>query len=163
MNVYQTVQTSGNFWPPLTAPLLYQASQGTPCRPSAQHGISLFQGLEEQMAEHAAQHEDLLKEVRKHFVLPADSSVIDFLTEHRAIPQILLEAVPWLKRGFGPNAVFHLRAPVDDSGSRTLYAVTMWPGTVRDVRDALEKFDDTWWIACSRRASGYLTFTYELV
>ena len=163
MNVYQTVQTSGNFWPPLTAPLLYQASQGTPCRPSAQHGISLFQGLEEQMAEHAAQHEDLLKEVRKHFVLPADSSVIDFLTEHRAIPQILLEAVPWLKRGFGPNAVFHLRAPVDDSGSRTLYAVTMWPGTVRDVRDALEKFDDTWWIAWSRRASGYLTFTYELV
>ena len=51
MNVYQIVQNSGNFWPPLTAPVLYQTTQGTPCRPSAQHGISLFQGLEEQMAE----------------------------------------------------------------------------------------------------------------
>jgi hypothetical protein len=56
-----------------------------------------------------------------------------------------------------------LRAPIDESGSQTLYVVAMWPGNVRDVRQALARFDDAWWIAHSRQASGHLAFTYELV
>jgi hypothetical protein len=74
-----------------------------------------------------------------------------------------LEAIPALKTCFGPQAVFALRAPIDDSGSQTLYAVAIWPGSMREVREALEKFDETWWIQHSQKASGYLTFTYELV
>jgi hypothetical protein len=31
------------------------------------------------------------------------------------------------------------------------------------VRNALAKFDADWWIPRARQASGYLTFTYELV
>lgn len=87
----------------------------------------------------------------------------DFLTERRAIPQMLLEAAPQLKAYFGGTAVFNLRAPIDEAGSRTLYAVAMWPGEVLDVRDALAKFDKDWWMARAGRAAGYLTFTYELV
>ena len=115
------------------------------------------------MAESAAQHEAVVNDVRKHYVLPADASVRDFLTEHRAIPQILLEAAPQLKAHFGGNAIFNLRAPIDEAGSRTLYAVAMWPGELRDVRDALAKFDNDWWMARAGQAAGYLTFTYELV
>ena len=63
----------------------------------------------------------------------------------------------------GGNAVFNLRAPIDEAGSQTLYAVAMWPGKLQDVRDALAKFDDEWWMARARQAAGYLTFTYELV
>ena len=115
------------------------------------------------MAEFAAAHEAVLNDVRKHYILPADASVRDFLTEHRAIPQILLEAVPQLKAYFGGNAIFNLRAPIDEAGSRTVYAVAMWPGELRDVRDALAKFDSDWWMARAGQAAGYLTFTYELV
>jgi hypothetical protein len=107
--------------------------------------------------------EEALNDVRKHYVLPADPSVIDFLADHRAIPQLLLAAAPQIKGYFGRNAVFNLRAPLDEAGSRTLYAVVMWPGKLRDVRDALARFDDEWWMARARQAGGYLIFTYELV
>jgi hypothetical protein len=115
------------------------------------------------MAAFAAQHEAVLVDVRKHYVLSADAAVKDFLAEHRAIPQILLEAAPQLKRYFGSNAVLNLRAPIDEAGSRTLYAAVMWPGELRDVREALERFDKDWWMARAGQAAGYLTFTYELV
>jgi hypothetical protein len=101
--------------------------------------------------------------VQKHFILPNDPSVATFLAEHGSLPQVLLEAVNPLRACFGKSTVFGLRAPIDESGSRTLYAVAMWPGKVRDARNALAKFDDDWWIAQSRQAAGYLTFTYELV
>jgi len=115
------------------------------------------------MSTFVAEHKAVLRDVRRHFVLPADSSVVTFLAEHPNLTQVLLEAAPKLRAFFGAETVINLRAPIDDSGSQTLYAVVMWPGKVRDVRDALARFDDAWWIARSRQASGYLTFTYELV
>lgn len=114
-------------------------------------------------AESDSGREEALNEVRKHYVLPADASVRDFLAEHRAISQILLAAAPQLKACFGGSAVFNLRAPLDEAGSRTLYAVAMWPGKLRDVRDALARFDNDWWLARARQAGGHLAFTYELV
>jgi hypothetical protein len=135
MNAYRELQHSGNQWP----------------QP------------EKQMSAFAAEQEALLNEVRRHFVLPADPSVTTFLSEHPSIPQILLEAANQLSACFGTEAIFNLRAPIDESGSRTLYAVAMWPGKACAVREALAKFDDAWWIAHPQQASGYLTFTYELV
>jgi len=163
VNAYQQPQSSGIHWPDRTPGLLYQSFQAVPRWPEPRQRASIFEGLEKQMAEFAAHHEALLSEVRRHYVLPADSSVVTFFTEHRTLSPILLEAVPELKACFGAQAVFSLRAPIDDTGAQTLYAVAIWPGNVRDVREALERFDDTWWIQHSRRASGYLSFTYELV
>jgi hypothetical protein len=163
VNVYQTVQTSGVHWPDPTPVPLYRSLQETPPRSEPRHGVELFEDLETQMSDYSAQYEDVLSEVRKHYVLPTDSLVLNFLTEHRAIPQVLLAAVPQVKACFGADAVFNLRAPLDESGSRTLYAVAMWPGKSQDVRNALTKFDNDWWMAHAGQAAGYLTFTYELV
>ncbi len=110
-----------------------------------------------------AEHDSALEELRRKFILPPDPSVVTFLNDHRTLPQILLEAADHLRAYFGADTIFNLRAPIDESGARTLYAVVMWPGTVSAVREALARFDDEWWIAHSRQASGYLTFTYELV
>ena len=163
MNAYQELQSSGIHWPDRSPACLYQPSQAAPRWLEPRQHAASFEGLEKRMAEFAAQHEAVLNDVRKHYVLPADASVRDFLTEHRAIPQLLLEAAPQLKSYFGGNAVFNLRVPIDEAGWRTLYAVTMWPGKLRDVRDALARFDDDWWMARASQAAGYLTFTYELV
>jgi len=76
---------------------------------------------------------------------------------------LLIEAVPRLWESFGIDAVFNLRVLIDESGSRTLYAVAMWAGSAKDVSIALDQFEDGWWILNSRQASGILTFTYELV
>jgi hypothetical protein len=115
------------------------------------------------MADFATQHEAVMDHVRKYYVLPADGSVRAFLTEHRAISQLLLEAAPRLRSAFGGNAAFALRAPLDEAGSRTLYGAVMWPGTLRDAVTALARFDNDWWLARAGQAAGYLTFTYELV
>jgi hypothetical protein len=148
---------------PLAPPWLSQTSHENTQQPKRRLPAAICEeNLEKQILDFTKQ-EALLKEVRQHYVLPADSSVLYFLTAHRNIPQILLGAVSHLKACFGLNAVFNLRAPIDDSGIRTLYAVAMWPGKLNDVRTALEKFDDQWWIANSPQAAGYLVFTYELV
>ena len=163
MNAYQEFQSSGIDWQGCPAALLYQPFQATPRWPEPRQRAAIFEGFEKQMAEFAALHEALLNDVRKHYVFSADAAVKNFLAEHRAIPQILLEAAPHLKMYFGCNAVFNLRAPIDEAGSRTLYAAVMWPGELRDVREALTKFDNNWWMARAGQAAGYLTFTYELV
>jgi hypothetical protein len=163
VNAYQELQSSGIHWPERTPALLYQPFQAPPLRPDPRQRASIFEGLEKQMAEFATRHEAVLNEVRKHYVLPADSSVLNFLTEHRSISQILSGAAPQLKACFGADAVFELRAPIDEAGSRTLYVVAMWPGKSQDVRAALAKFDNDWWMARAGQAAGYLTFTYELV
>ena len=133
-------------------------TQPSPTRAAA---VVLEENLERQVVEFAKR--DALKEVRQHYMLPVDSSVAGFLTTHRSISQILLAAVPQLKTVFGANAVVRLRAPIDESGVRVLYAIVLWPGKLSDVRAALARFDDQWWLPNSPQTNGYLVFTYELV
>ena len=130
--------------------------------PQKQEHLALRE-LEQKMAEFVAEREAAVVELKKSFVFPGDSSVSIFLFEHRTIAPLLLESVPVLKRFFGHETVFQLRAPVDGFGSQTLYAVATWPGAAGDVRTVLGRFDEEWWLPRSYRAAGYLTFTYELI
>jgi hypothetical protein len=164
VNAYQEFQTSGNQWPQAVHLMLHEEDQRFPFSPEPKQGRAIPDYLEKQVVSFGAEHDAALNEVRRYFVLPADpASVLTFLSGHRTVRQLLLEAPAYLKASFGPDAVFNLRAPIDESGSQTLYAVAMWPGDLRDVRQALARFDDAWWISHSRQASGYLAFTYELV
>jgi len=142
----------------------HQQSQEPSLPPKPAHGLSRLANSENQMASVGPEHEVPFDQIRKYYVLPKDPSpVLKFLSEHRTSPQILLDGAAHLKDCFGEDAVFNLRAPIDEDGSQMLYAVVMWPGALRDVRQALTRFDEIWWIAHARQASGYLTFTYELV
>lgn len=156
-------QVSGNNWKPAPAPMVYQDLQQIAFRDELRAQRDIIRDLEEQMERFEAEHEAALVELRRQYVFPADRSVEKFLHEHRTIPQLLILAAPQLKRHFGADTVFTLMAPIDESGTRTLYGVVMWPGPAQDVRNALERFDDGWWIGNSRQASGNLYFTYELV
>ncbi len=169
MNAHPTAQTSGYQRSQSIGPILHQdlprgRGHQRPLSPldAKPMGIATFDGPKRPLAIREAE-ESALCELRRHFVLPKDSSVTIFLAEHRTIAQILLDSVGHLKSCFGEDTVFNLRASMDESGSRTLYAVAMWPGCTQLVRKALAEFDDGWWIPHSQSASGYLTFTYELV
>jgi hypothetical protein len=156
-------QMSGNDWGQPVQAMLHELIQNeVELPPRCQH-YSVFKDLENEMALFEAEHQAIISAVRKYYVVPTDSSVTTFFDSHRTLPELLLLAIPFLKQYFGDDTVFSLRAPIDESGSQTLYSVAMWPGKMQDARVALERFDDNWWIANSRQASGYLTFTYELV
>jgi len=168
MNAYYDLQTSGNNSvqsTPISFPRgeLWLPSAGPRSFSLPRQGSVIFEKAQQQLMAFQVEYETMLEGVRRAFVIPPDGSVVTFLNEHPTIPQILLEAATHLRASFPVETVFNLRVPIDESGSRTLYAVAAWPGDVLDVRAALARFDETWWISHSRQAAGYLAFTYELV
>jgi len=154
-------QTSGDNWGVLPKVMLHEQMQSHLIPPPHEHA-SVFDDLEFQMAQQEAEHTDFVLEIAKCYVLPSDSSVIDFLKAHRVLPQLLIEAVPHLQKRFG-NTVFALRATSDEYGWETLYVDARWPGNAADVLAAIDRFEDDWWIANSHVASGALNFTYRLI
>lgn len=162
MSELMYLQTSGNDWSSFNQPNWHAESRSARSVISGEQS-PIFPNLERQMSEFEVNHQNLLAEVRKHYVFHQDISVNAFLSSHRTIPPLLLQAIPRLKDFFGEDTVFALRAPIDESGAQTLYVVARWPGIVRKARMALDEFDEAWWIPNSRQASGDLVFTYELV
>jgi hypothetical protein len=157
------IQTSGTNWGPSIQTMLHQFEQAyaTPVESRSQRDV--LEDLERQMARFDVEFKDQLDAIRKCYVFANDPHLERFLRSHRTLAQILLEAAPHLRQHFGTDTVLTLRAPVDASGEQTLYAVVMWPGATKDVRAAIDSFDNAWWLGNVRRASGNLTITYELV
>lgn len=162
MNAYQEVQNSGNNWVPRPYEMLYRTVQEVPAREKPRPHAVIFQDFERPMATFVAEQETVLEKVRRLFVMPTDSSVATFLTEHRTVAPTLLESAGHLKDCFGADTIFSLRTTVDEAGSRTLSVTVIWPGSVQGARTALAEFDD-WWLALPRPGAGYVNFTYELV
>jgi hypothetical protein len=156
-------QTSGNDWSTPRRAMLHELPQESPVPSRPRDQRLIFNNFEQQMMQYEADHQRMIAEIRRLYVLPAGDSVELFLSHYRAVTGLLLQAIPKLREFFGSDTLFSLRVPIDDSGTQTLYAVAMWPGRIQDVKTALDRFDDSWWIPNSRQASGYLTFTYELV
>jgi hypothetical protein len=171
MNAHLEYQTSGNRWPPVVPRMLHEESRSASEEklrsivggPRSPQGSTVFDDLEKQTAHYAAEYKAVLQEIQRGFIMPADSSVTALLTGNRAIPPMVLEALPHLKTYFGADTIFSLRASTDGAGSPILYAVVHWPGKVCDVRSALQRFDDEWWLRRAGQVAGFLTFTYELV
>lgn len=166
-------QVSGNDWSS-TAPspeMLYEIVQpvspkfspSPESRIKEQYAQRIQEQLERQMACFEQEHEAGVAELRRSYVFTNDREIRTFFKAHRTAPQLLLEAVPHLYQTFGVDTVFKLWASTDEYGAQTLYIIAIWPGHLRDVRHALERFDEEWWIPNSRQASGDLAFTYELV
>lgn len=154
MNAYSEIQTSGNN-------SIFHVDTGTLQRGA--QGLTLYEEFEEQMVEFGARSDALVEEVARNYVMSNYSAVREILNEHKILPEILVEGIPYLKRFFGVESIFTLRVSADTSGTVMLHGVVLWPGELRSVREALEQFDSAWWIARSGQALGHLVFTYELI
>jgi hypothetical protein len=100
--------------------------------------------------------------LKRSYGFPQDDSVTVFLAHHRALPVVLLSAVPHLREAFGPEGIFNLEVSTDDDGSQTLYAVAVWHDTVQTAAAALERFEESWWLDHMVANTADLAFTYEL-
>lgn len=171
MNALPYSQVSENDWTTPPSEMLYQQVQRlVPVQPpnarprrEEQYVQRIQEQIEQQMAQFEADHEAVVAELQRSYVFQNDPRIRSFFKSHRTAPQLLTEALPVLRQTFGAGTVFNLRAVIDEYGGQNLYAVAVWPRDVRDAQIALENFDERWWIANSRQASGDLTFTYELV
>lgn len=162
MNGVFDSQTSGNEWSIPIHVMLHESMQDIPASAQPTRERSFLADIEQQMEVFDKEYRAALAEVRKLYVLPADASVLEFLSNHRAVPQLLIDAVPYLRKYFD-GSVFSLRATSDEYGWEDLYVDVMWPGGAREVLQRLDRFEDEWWVANCRTARGALTFTYRLV
>jgi hypothetical protein len=101
-------------------------------------------------------------EIRREYTFHNEAAVKSYLTDHRSVSELLIKAIPQLKRHFGSDTVFQLRVSAEDGEFSTLYGIVLWPGAVQDIRAAFDRFDDEWWIAHAHQAGGRVTFAYEL-
>lgn len=154
------LQMSGNNWEGATPETLRQKAGNN------QSGLlwhpRMFETLEQEMAVFASEHQRALADVMKFYVVHDTSSVEMFLAQNRVVSQLLLEAVTYLREIFG-TSVIRINVLREDELDGTLYAVVLWSGSAADVRQALNRFRESWWQKYIRQASGHLVFTYELI
>ncbi|MFZ0629720.1 MAG: hypothetical protein WA399_02090 [Acidobacteriaceae bacterium] len=103
-----------------------------------------------------------LETLRRVYVFVDSSLVRAFLREHRALPVLLLDAVPWLKSAFGDTPTLQLQLMIEEGEPATLCGLVLWTGALESAKEALRRFDDNWWLSNCRRASGNLIFDIEL-
>jgi hypothetical protein len=117
---------------------------------------------ESQMVEFFQEHEGQLHLLRREYVFDPADGVRLFLRDHRALPEILVEAAIELRRCFGNGVVLLLQVLEDEGAPVTIYGIVLWKDSLDSARAALQNFDETWWISTSRRASGSIVFDYQL-
>lgn len=155
-------QTSKTDWGPPPSGRVYHRSQPISHWSKPHIQLAELAELEAQMTQFENVYEELIAEIQRQYVMPADPRFLNFFRSHRRIPQLLMEALPYLRKFFA-NSIFVLHATSDENGWQMLYASATWPGEPSDALTALDHFDDEWWIANSYPAGMALTFTYKLV
>jgi hypothetical protein len=102
-----------------------------------------------------------IEELRAFYVF-ADDAVDHFLTDHRALPSVLREAIEPLKTSFGADKVFQLQVSTDEEDCKMLYAIALWRDTVRAAALALDHFVETWWLDHMTPDTTELAFIYRI-
>jgi len=161
MNGILDPQTSGNNWPGMASGRVYFETQVLPTSERQPASNTFFSAYESEMKDFAST-EAAIDTIRRYYILLDEQSVSSFLHDHRGVAGLLIDAVQQLKKYFGDDVQFLLRLRTDESGYRSLYTVLKWKSTVKEVQEAIDKFDDGWWVSHSAGASGSLNFTYEL-
>lgn len=110
-----------------------------------------------------SENEHVLSRLLSFYVFEDGARVRSFLEDHPSTPDLLLEAVPFLKGSFGDRAILQLQIPPDEELPLTIYAVALCEGTLEDARLALNKFDESWWAVNGHRALGKIVVDYQLV
>jgi hypothetical protein len=120
-------------------------------------------GYETQMADFFQICKEQFEVLRTNYVFDPADGVRSFLEGHRAVSEVLMEAVTELRRCFGSNAILQLQLLDNEGTSAAIYGIVLWQGDLQSARAALQTFDETWWIESSRRAAGRIVFDYQLV
>jgi hypothetical protein len=156
-------QTSGNDWTSAIGSMLHEREQEQSAPETISQQSNIIDNLECEMARYNDSHNATILEVGRQYMMPRDNSVRDFLNSHRILPQLLLDAFPFLQGTFPHTAVFALRTTSDEYGWRRLFVDALWPGDAADAYAAIDRFEDDWWVSHCHMASGCLNFTYRLV
>jgi hypothetical protein len=96
------------------------------------------------------------------YVISHRFNVARFIKEHR-LHGLLLQAIQPLNDAFTSQRIKVLSLVCDDEGFETLFCLVMITGNMEQARQALQRFDQNWWLSRSNIAAGRLNFDFELI
>jgi hypothetical protein len=103
-----------------------------------------------------------IEKLRSAYVI-SDAAKIESFIEANQLTEILVQAIEPIKRTFGESRTRTLTVLEDDEGSRTLFCLVAFPGSLDKAEEALDSFDRDWWLKNVRRYGSKLNFDFELV
>ena len=156
-------QTSGNDWSAvLKRSMLHERLQKeTQPPPSDPDQKTVIDDYEHQMSEHEQAFTDLLGKLQQSFVFSDTTEVESFLRMNRSIAPLLVEAAPHFHEYFKDSPLI-LDVMAEEGNPRTINVLAYWRGEREKAREALNAFDENWWMDNLRKASGKIVFDYEL-
>lgn len=117
---------------------------------------------EQEMARFTMEQAADLEKLKREYVFEDVAVTESFIRNHRSIVEVLLDAVPHLRRCFGSETTLKIGVVFEDAGPTTASAVALWKGPLASARESLAKFDESWWLENVKRARGRILFDYEL-
>jgi hypothetical protein len=105
----------------------------------------------------------LLQGLEQTYVFESRADVQAFLRLRPTSIALLAEASGHIDRAFGQGRTKILRLFRDDSGAASVFGVIAWPESLAVGREALAKFDQSWWLRNCNRADGGVNFNIELI
>jgi len=94
------------------------------------------------------------------YSIPDESGTRSFLTHHRDIASLLFGALPNIKTYFGESARAEVRLIEDMEDNLKRLRVTVTSKS-KDASDALDKFDEEWWLDNIQFSKGLLSFSLK--
>jgi hypothetical protein len=122
----------------------------------------IIDDLERQMADHEADFAEVLAKVKKLFVFMEQKEIETFLRSNRSLAAILIDSAGPFAEAF-PQTPIALDIMTEEGATRTIYALALWHGDRAKARQALNTFDEKWWLSNMRKAAGRIVFDYELM
>ena len=104
----------------------------------------------------------ILGTLERSFVVEGRSAIPVFIERNHLLEPILASRGP-LTSAFGEAAVKKLTLFEDDEGFVSLFCLILFPGELEKARQALNSFDENWWLARSHETGGKLNFDFELI
>jgi hypothetical protein len=163
MNGALDSQVSGNQWEHVPLRMLHDVLRQTNPMAVAQKDQQLFiEDLERQMADHDADFAEIITILKRLFVFTEQEEVEAFLRSNRVLTTILIDSATPFAEAF-PKTPIALDVMTEEGAPRTIYALALWHGERSTAKQALNAFDERWWLANMRKAAGRIVFDYELM
>lgn len=103
-----------------------------------------------------------LGSIDRAYIVYDREKTLEFIEANRLLT-ILLEANDPLKTSFGKSAIKALSLLHDEEGAVTLFCMILVPGNAETARQALDRFDEEWWLERCQRVAGQLNFDIEFI
>jgi hypothetical protein len=104
----------------------------------------------------------ILEAIQATYVVDDRDAVAEYISANQ-LSEFLVRSAKHVATAFGESRIKKLKILEDDEGTKTLFCLVAYPGSLNDAQQALEMFDQDWWLKNARHFASKLNFDFELI